>query len=41
LIWKTLTVAELSFRKLDAPHLVEKVAEGKKYHNGEEVRVAA
>jgi transposase-like protein len=41
LIWKTLMVAELSFRKLDAPHLTEKVAEGKKYHNGEEVRVAA
>jgi hypothetical protein len=34
-------VAELSFRKLDAPHLTEKIVEGKKYHNGEEVRVAA
>ena len=41
LIWKTLRVAEMSFRKLNAPHLVEKVAEGKKYHNGKEVRVAA
>lgn len=41
LIWKTLMVAELSFRKLNAPHLVEKVAEGKKYDNGKEVRVAA
>ena len=34
-------VAEMSFRKLNAPYLVEKVAEGKKYHNGKEVRVAA
>ena len=41
LIWKTLMVAEMSFRKLNAPHLVEKVAEGKKYDNGKEVRVAA
>lgn len=41
LIWKTLMIAEMSFRKLNAPHLVEKVAEGKKYDNGKEVRVAA
>jgi putative transposase len=41
LIWKTLRVAEMSLRKLNAPHLVEKVAEGKKYDNGKEVRVAA
>ena len=41
LIWKTLMVAELSFRKLNAPQLVEKVAEGKKYDNGKEIRVAA
>ena len=41
LIWKTLMVAEMSFRKLDAPNLVEKVAEGKKYDNGKEIRVAA
>jgi transposase-like protein len=41
LIWKTLVVAEVSFRKLNAPHLVEKVAEGKKYDNGKEIRVAA
>ena len=34
LIWKTLIVAEMSFRKLDAPHLVEKVANGTKYENG-------
>jgi putative transposase len=41
LIWKTLMIAERSFRKLNAPQLVEKVAEGKKYDNGKEVRVAA
>jgi transposase-like protein len=41
LIWKTLMVGEMSFRKLNAPHLMEKVAEGKKYDNGKEVRVAA
>jgi len=41
LIWKTLMVAEKSFRKLNAPHLVEKVTEGKKYENGKEIRVAA
>jgi putative transposase len=41
LIWKTLMIAEMSFRKLNAPHLVEKVAEGKRYDNGKEVRVAA
>jgi putative transposase len=41
LIWKTLMVAEMSFRKLNAPNLVEKVAEGKKYENGKEIRVAA
>ncbi len=41
LIWKTMMVAEMSFRKLDAPHLVEKVARGAKYDNGKEVRAAA
>jgi putative transposase len=41
LIWKTLLVAEMSFRKLNVPNLVEKVAEGKKYENGKEIRVAA
>ena len=41
LIWKTLMIAELSFRKLDAPQLVDKVARGQKYANGQEVRVAA
>jgi transposase-like protein len=41
LIWKTLMIAEMSFRKLDAPLLVDKVARGQKYANGREVRVAA
>jgi len=41
LIWKTLMIAEMSFRKLDAPQLVDKVARGQKYVNGQEVRVAA
>jgi len=41
LIWKTLMIAEMSFRKLDAPHLVDKVARGVKYHNGAEIRDAA
>jgi putative transposase len=41
LIWKTMMIAEMSFRKLDAPHLVERVAEGKRYENGKEVRDAA
>lgn len=41
LIWKTMMVAEMSFRKLDAPHLVEKVARGGKYDDGKEVRAAA
>lgn len=44
LIWKTLMVAEKNFRKLNAPHLVEKVAEGRMYANGVEgnnKRVAA
>jgi len=44
LIWKTLMIAEISFRKLNAPHLVEKVAEGKTYRDGieiEKTRVAA
>src|SRR5262245_9971268 len=41
LIWKTMMVAEMSFRKLNAPHLVEKVARGTKYDNGKEIRAAA
>lgn len=41
LIWKTLMVAEMSFRKLNAPHLVDQVAHGLKCNNGAEVRDAA
>lgn len=41
LIWKTMMVAEINFRKLNAPHLVEKVTDGKRYENGEAVRDAA
>lgn len=41
LIWKTLMVAEMSFRKLNVPHLVDKVARGMKCNNGAEVRDAA
>src|SRR6187401_127704 len=41
LIWKTLMVAEISFRKLNAPHLVDKVARGMKCNNGTEARDAA
>jgi hypothetical protein len=36
-----MMVAEMSCRKLKAPHLVDKDADGKKYDNGKEVRVAA
>jgi putative transposase len=41
LIWKTMMVAEMNFRKLNAPHLVEKVARKVKFDNGKEVRDAA
>jgi putative transposase len=44
LIWKTMMIAEGTFRKLNAPQLVERVAEGKVYRDGVEVqkvRVAA
>jgi transposase-like protein len=34
LIWKLLCVAEKSFRKLNAPHLMKDVAAGRKYVNG-------
>jgi hypothetical protein len=34
-------IAEKSFRKLNAPQLVEKVARGTKYNNGKEVKDAA
>jgi transposase-like protein len=38
LIWKTMMVAEMSFRKLNAPELVQRVASGTKYNNGEQVK---
>jgi hypothetical protein len=38
LIWETMMVAEISFRKLNAPHLVEKIAEGKQYSDGVEIQ---
>jgi transposase-like protein len=41
LVWKTVMVAEKSFRKLNAPQLVGKVARGTKYDNGKELRDAA
>jgi transposase-like protein len=44
LIWKTLMVAEMRFRKLDAPELVAKVVDGTQYEDGKEIkedRVAA
>jgi transposase-like protein len=41
LIWKTMMIAEMSFRKLNAPQLVEKVARGTKYIDGEEVKERA
>jgi transposase-like protein len=37
-IWKTLLVAEKSFRKLNAPKLLAEVAEGAVYVNGERVK---
>ena len=33
-IWKTLLVAEQTFRRLDAPELLAEVAEGATYVNG-------
>jgi hypothetical protein len=33
-----MMVAEMSFRRLNAPESVEKVADGKKYENGKQVR---
>jgi len=38
LIWKTLMVAEMSFRRLNAPELVAKVVDGTRYEDGEEIR---
>jgi hypothetical protein len=37
-IWKTLLVAEQSFRKLDAPELLAEVAEGATYVDGIRVK---
>ncbi len=37
-IWKTLLVAEQSFRRLDAPELLPEIAEGVVYLNGERVK---
>lgn len=37
LIWKLLTVAEKRFRKLDAPHLLRDVFEGRKFVDGKPV----
>ncbi|MFQ5870202.1 MAG: IS256 family transposase [Candidatus Zixiibacteriota bacterium] len=39
LIWKTLRIAEMSFQKLNAAHLVEKVVGGKTYRDGKEIIV--
>ena len=38
LIWKTMMVAEMSFRKLDAPELVAKVVDGTRYEDGKEIQ---
>lgn len=38
LIWKTMMIAEMRFRKLDAPELVAKVVDGTRYEDGEEIR---
>jgi hypothetical protein len=37
-IWKTLLIAERTFRKLDAPELLAKVAEGVAYIDGIRVK---
>ena len=37
LIWKLLTVAEKRFRKLNAPHLLGDVFEGRKFEDGKPV----
>jgi len=37
LIWKLLTVAEGQFRKLDAPHLLRDVFDGRKFEDGKPV----
>ena len=40
-IWKTLLVAEQTFRRLDAPELLAEIAEGATYVNGVRVRPRA
>jgi putative transposase len=40
-IWKTLRIAERTFRRLDAPELLAEVAEGVLYVNGERVKPRA
>ncbi len=40
LIWKLLTVAEKRFRKLNAPHLLRQVTEGKIFKDGKPVPTA-
>jgi transposase-like protein len=37
-IWKTLLIAERTFRRLDAPELLGEVAEGVTYLNGVRVK---
>ena len=37
LIWKLLTVAEMRFRRLDAPHLLRDVFEGRMFEDGKPV----
>lgn len=37
LIWKLLTVAERRFRRLDAPHLLSDVYEGRKFEDGKPI----
>jgi hypothetical protein len=39
-IWKTLLIAERTFRRLDAPELLAEVAEGVTYVNGERVKLS-
>jgi len=40
-IWKTLLIAQRTFRRLDAPELLAEVAEGVTYVNGERVKPRA
>ena len=40
-IWKTLLIAERTFRRLDAPELLADVANGVVYLNGERQRAQA